>query len=85
MCMQQRVCDIYSSLFHLNDTFSSAVTVVGFLQPEYRAFEDFGDGLSVDVEVILGGRELQKNISVIVRSEDRSTSGNTILFALVIC
>ena len=79
MCMQQRDT-IYSILFHLQYS-SSAVTVVGFLQPEYRTFEGFGDGLSVDIEVILGGRELQKNISVVVRSEDRSTSGNTVLFA----
>lgn len=59
--------------------------MVGFLQPEYGAFEGLEDGLLVDVEVILGGRELQKNISVVVRSEDRSTSGNIFLFVFVIC
>ena len=61
------------------------MTVVGFLQPEYRTFEGSGDGLSVNIEVILGGRELQKNISVVVGSEDRSTSGNSFSFVFDIC
>ena len=57
--------------------FSLAVSVVGFVRSIYFVFEGFDDNITVDVQLILGGRELQKSIFVTVLSEHRATSGNS--------